>query len=332
MARAARLAVAVVVAALLTGAAVGAPPDVTTPDAQARPSTPGAIATHDVQSGTALAPNNTTVTGLVLHYERGRNVSLANVTDIQPYVFRNAGTKDYRTETLHPTNRTITERTVRVTLAGNVTIRPGDEVGMEIAGVSNPPRAGPLNAPLIVNPDGPNRTVISTTFHIETPAPRLSNQGHVGQYQRIAVKWPGGVSGFIVARTPDGHVVGVTHFRPRSTLHVDAPLPNFVNTSEVPQGSTVVLTAYHDIDNDTTFDPQIDRVFTENGQNVSIEVSGVLQTTTTTTTTATPTATQSPPTTTVVTSPTTPGSGPGFGLLLAMLGVVAAAMALTRGR
>lgn len=320
-----------VLLALLSGVALADQDLVRDSNARAEPPTPGAVATHHISTGTEAAPDNTSITGLTLRYERPRNFSLGDDTGLEPYVFRNAGTPEYRTEILHPSHVSIEDRTIHLQFAGNVSITAADTVGIEVENVRNPPEPGPLNVTLTVNPEGPNRTAVDTALSISTPTPTLSNQGQVGDYQRIAIRWPGDVSGFVVARTTDSEIVGITHFDTVSTTHADIPLPNLANESAVTPGSTIILTAYHDTDENGTFDPETDPVFTSDGKNISIEVTNSFQQTTTSTTSATtPTPTTSTTTrATTDTGETTPTTTtttitiPGFGIgasLVALLG------------
>lgn len=306
------------------------------PRATAIPPTPGFDATHSVIAGTAATPNDTALTGILLEYERGANVSLAGVPpdQVRATVLRNV-TRDFGRDELHPTNVTVANRTVRVRFAGNVTLHGDDTVAIRVRGVRNPPTQGRVNVTATINPDGPNRSQARAAIEIYQPAPELSNQGRVGEYHRIAVKWPTGVSGFLVTKTETEKIVGVQHHDPDSTYYMDIPLPRLVG-DDVEKPATITVAAYNDTDGNGAFDPNVDRPFQRDGENVSITVENALVTTTTTTTTATPTTSTST-STTQATTPTSRTTAPaqnapvaGFSIGIALVALAAATLLLWR--
>jgi len=247
------------------------------PNARAIPPTPGSSATHDVRTGTSSISNGTGVKKLVLQYESSDNVSLTNVSasEVEPYIFRNIGSADYRREFLTPTTVTIDNHTITVRIEDPVQVNFSDAIGIRVKGVQNPPTRGKANVTLSVNPEESSRATTRAAIDIHLRQPELSNQGRVGTNTRIAVTWPEDVAGFLVARTSDEEIVGTTFYDPATEIHADIPLPRLVD-SEVDGPVTITVTAYRDVDRNGNFEPEVDKPVQKDGNPLLITIRGAL--------------------------------------------------------
>ena len=157
--------------------------------------------------------------------------------------------------------------------------------------------------------------------------------------------------GFIAIHDDTGAIVGVSRYLENGTYNnVDVRLNE---TSAVPAGDSMTLTAmlHEDTNDDRVFNfianPELDGPFMVNGSAVtdSASVEHTTPTPTPTTTTPTPTTTTPTPTTTTPTpttttptptttepptTTTTESGGPGFGVIVALVALVAAALLAVR--
>lgn len=294
--------------------------------AKAYPPTLGANATHVVIIGTEATPKGTVLTGIRVSYNTTENLTLTVPPDyVQAYLYRNIS-GNFTQQELHPTAITISNRTIEMRLAGNVTLRKSDAVKVQIFSVENPSTPKNVTVTAVLNPEGENRSTVQSTMEFYTPTPELSLQGRVGDYHRIAIKWPAMVNGFLVATTASGRVVGSQHQHPRRTLHIDSPLPRLVE-ADVEKPATITVTAYQDSNGNGEFDPQEDVPFKRDGENVSVTVSNALVTTTTTT----ESTTANRGNTTARSSRTTESASvPGFSVSTSLMAALTAALLARR--
>lgn len=299
----------------------------------ATPSAPGTNVTHYVRVTVPNASDGSTLTGLELNYSgTGANLT-QGLTHYRASIVREPRSENRTRIRLENASLSRNGTTLEYAFPENRTLQAGDEVTVGINGIQNPPESGPIDVGIVLETDA-GEVAGTVRFQIRTPSPSISPQGVVGSSTRIGIHDPLATDGFIVAYGADGSVLGTMALDPDQNVNMDVGIEHFVDDDvDERNGRTIRLVAVEDTNDNDAFDPGADEPFVRDGTPVDATIEhAVFQRTTTTTS---PTDTTTTMTSTTETSPTTATSStetttPGFGLVGALVALLASALLARR--